>query len=83
MSNFLQQHYDHYRTAGGDHASYVVVNDLSEELADELRATFEENHPPVSKEKQREFSERLSKEAEAAKARDDFEWYTGTGYYGQ
>ena len=82
--NFLQGHYNQYRQAGGDHASYVVVNDLSDETAAQLKAEYEHAHPePVPEAKQREFREQLSREARDAEARDDLEWLTGTGRYGQ
>lgn len=81
--NFLQGHYNRYRDEGGDHAMYAVYNDLSDETAKELHRNYESTHPPVPKEKVRKFHEQLKKEADKAKLRDDLEWLTGTGRYGQ
>lgn len=41
--NFLQQSYNAYRDAGGDHAMYVVYNDLydNRKLCEELRTNYE------------------------------------------
>ena len=45
--NFLQGHYNQYRDIGGDHAMYVVTNDLSDETAKELRGNYESTHLEV------------------------------------
>ncbi len=82
-SNFLQEHYNSYRDHGGDHEMYAVVNDLTYELAEELRKNYELTHPPVPKEKIKKFDEQLKKETDADKLRDDIEWLSGTGRYGQ
>ena len=41
--NFLQQHYNRYRDAGGYHVEYIVWNDLDDnsELCRELRENYE------------------------------------------
>ena len=39
--SFLQAHYNRYRDMGGDHASYVVWNDIDDELAKDLRESYE------------------------------------------
>ena len=83
MGNFLQEHCNRYRRAGGDHATYIVVNDVDNDLAEQLKTTFEASHPPVSEEQQEKFREQLRRETKEAELRDDFEWLTGTGYYGQ
>jgi hypothetical protein len=41
MGNFLQEHYNRYRDHGGDHAEYVVYNDISREVGEKLRITYE------------------------------------------
>lgn len=81
--NFLQRHYNQYRDIGGSHGMYVVVNDLSDETANELCRNYESTHPPVPKEKVKKFDKQLKKEADEAKLRDDLQWLAGTGRYGQ
>jgi hypothetical protein len=44
--NFLQQHYNRFRDAGGDHAEYIVWNDIDDDLAKELRENYEHPAPP-------------------------------------
>jgi hypothetical protein len=39
--NFLQAHYNRYRDAGGDHVSYIVYNDIDDDLATELKKNYE------------------------------------------
>ena len=41
--SFLQQHYNSYKSKGGDHAEYIVWNDLDDnpELCRELRRNYE------------------------------------------
>ncbi len=45
VENFLQQHYNMYRDAGGDHAEYIVWNDIDDnhKLCRELRERYEES----------------------------------------
>lgn len=81
--NFLQEHYNWYRDEGGDHAMYAVVNDLFDKTAEELRDNYESTHPPVPEEKIKQFNEQLKKETDDANFRDDLQWLTGTGRYGQ
>ncbi len=82
--NFLQAHYNQYRQAGGDHTSYVIVNDLDDAMADTLQQAYDKEFPtPVSEQKQREFKEGLEGQTQESAARDDLEWLTGTGRYGQ
>ena len=81
--NFLQGHYNQYRDIGGDHAMYAVTNDLSSETAEKLRKDYESTHPPVSKTKVKKFRKQFKKEADEAKRRDDLQWLSGTGRYGQ
>lgn len=54
--NFLQRHYNLYRDAGGDHAYYVVGNDIEDDLAEELKVNYEN-----VKEKERKFMSKLKK----------------------
>ncbi|MBI2024877.1 MAG: hypothetical protein HYT03_02215 [Candidatus Harrisonbacteria bacterium] len=79
----MQGHYNQHRDAGGDHAMYAIVNDLSDATAKELRRNYASTHPPVSKKKIKQFNDQFKKEADEAKLRDDLEWLTGTGRYGQ
>lgn len=79
----MSKNYDNYRDAGGDHISYVIINDLDDKTAEELRQNYESAHPPVSEEKMREFAENRKQESENAMLLDDFQWLTGTGRYGQ
>lgn len=81
--NFLQNHYNQYRDMGGDHAVYAAYNEISDETAEKLRKNYESTHPPVQKEKNKQFNEQLKKEANEAQLCDDLEWLTGTGRYGQ
>ena len=62
---------------------YAVYNDLSDETAKELCRSYESSHPPVSENKVRKFNEQLKKGADEAELRDDLQWLTGTGRYGQ
>ncbi len=43
--SFLQQHYNSYRSKGGDHVEYIVWNDLdgNRKLCEELRRNYEES----------------------------------------
>lgn len=50
--SFLQNHYNRYRDAGGNHAAYIIVNDLSGKTAKELRKSYEATHSSASEEKQ-------------------------------
>ena len=82
--NFLQEYYNRYRQAGGDHISYKIVNDLDDTVADTLLQAYDKEFPaPVPEEIQRQFKEGLRGETQEAQARDDLEWLTGTGRYGQ
>lgn len=81
--NFLQGHYNRFRDAGGDHAMYIVYNDISDKIAKELFDNYASTHPPVPVEKTREFMEKLQEENRRANERDDLHWLTGTGPYGQ
>lgn len=40
MTNFLQDHYNRAMDAGLSHVEYVIVNDLSENVAEQLRAEY-------------------------------------------
>ena len=48
--NFLQQHYNAYRDAGGDHVMYIVYNDLDDnrELCEELRTNYDKKEKEIS-----------------------------------
>ncbi len=81
--NFLQDHYNHFRDAGGDHAMYAVWNDLSDKIAAELRQNYNSTHPPIPATKVAKFQKQLEKENAEAALRDDLAWLTGTGRYGQ
>lgn len=78
-----QGFYNRYRDEGGDHISYVITNDLDDETAERLAQNYESTHLPVHEEKIREFEEKRTKETEDAMLRDDIQWLTGTGRYGQ
>ena len=41
MGSWLQQHYDQYCQAGGDHSEYVVYNDIGEDVADKLKRSYD------------------------------------------
>lgn len=83
MPSFLQDHYNRYRGAGGDHFMYVVVNDIAESLAEELRHNFETTHSPVPEEITIAFQERALRQAREAALRGNLAWMTGTGRYAQ
>jgi hypothetical protein len=68
-------------TWGGDHVSYVIVNDLED--GQKLKTNYEATHPPVPIEKEEEFKKKLDAEASRAERQDNLEWLTGTGRYGQ
>lgn len=42
--NFLQDHYNRAMKAGGGHTNYVIINDLSDETARELRDIYERHY---------------------------------------
>lgn len=82
--NWLQAHYNRAMEAGCPHAMYIAWNDISDETAAKLKAEFDKTHPEgVSLEKRDEFMREVKRENDRAQARDDFEWLTGTGRYGQ
>jgi hypothetical protein len=39
--SFLYQHYADYRNAGGDHVEYEIWNEISREVAEQLRAEYD------------------------------------------
>lgn len=77
--NFLEQHYERYRLAGGDHAMYVVYNDLEKTDGDELAEWFAKAHPEGVQKK----DAKLDEDTKLASALDDLAWLTGTGRFGQ
>lgn len=83
MGNFLQEHYNRFRNAGGQHIMYVIENDLEDDTAQKLKKNFESTNPPVPEEKVKEFEKRMKEAADKARLRDDMQWFTGTGYYSQ
>jgi hypothetical protein len=85
VGSFLQNHYNKWRAMGGDHAEYVVSNEIDddEKLCEELKKNFEANHPPVSKKAKAALKKKQKEEAERASRIHNLEWLTGTGPYGQ
>lgn len=59
MPSKLQLRYNTFRLKGGNHALYLIQNDINEEVGCDLKSNFEEMYPEgVYPEKVREFNSR-------------------------